>query len=148
MAAEPPGRDRGETLLELLVALAIMSVAVVAVVGGLYTSVLMSDIHRKQATAGMAVRDYGETITQVVNGGGYPATACAALTTSFTAPAGYTATVLSERYWDGSAWRSSCGPDTGLRQLTIQVASADARAAERLTIEIRKPCGLTDAICA
>jgi type II secretory pathway pseudopilin PulG len=147
MAGRPLGSDRGETLLELIVALSIMSVAVVAVVAGLATGVLMSDVHRKQATAGMAVRNYAEAITQAVDAGGYPATACAPLTTSFTAPAGFTATVLSTRYWDGSAWKLSCATDTGLRQLTLQVRSADARAAEQLVIEVRKPCSLSDAIC-
>jgi type II secretory pathway pseudopilin PulG len=147
MTGRPLGSDRGETLLELVVALSIMSVAVVAVVGGLATGVLMSDVHRKQTTAGMAVRNYAEAIIQAVDAGGYPATACAALATSFTAPAGYTATVLSTRYWDGSAWNSTCATDTGLRQLTLQVRSADARAVEQLVIEVRKPCSLSDAIC-
>ncbi|MDQ1740524.1 MAG: hypothetical protein QOE53_2176, partial [Pseudonocardiales bacterium] len=55
-------RDRGETLLELLIALAIMSIAVVAIVGGLVAGIAMSDIHRKQSTAGAAVRDYAENV--------------------------------------------------------------------------------------
>jgi hypothetical protein len=52
-----PANDRGETLLEVLIAVVIIGVAIVAIIGGLVTSVLMSDVHRKQATAGSAVRD-------------------------------------------------------------------------------------------
>jgi prepilin-type N-terminal cleavage/methylation domain-containing protein len=146
MAAGEPRADRGETLLELLVALAIMSVAVVALVGGLGTSVVMSDIHRKQATAGMILRNYAEAVTATVDAGGYP-TGCAPPATAFTAPSGFKATVVSMQYWTGSGW-TTCAGDTGLLQLKLQVASLDSRAVEKLVIEVRKPCGLTDPLCA
>jgi type II secretory pathway pseudopilin PulG len=147
MAATGTRADRGETLLELVVALAIMSAAVVALVGGLGTSILMSDIHRKQATAGVLVRNYAEAVTATADAGGYP-TGCAPLATAFTAPSGFNATVVSVRYWTASGWTSSCSTDTGLRQLKLQVASLDSRAVETLVIEVRKPCGLTDPLCA
>jgi prepilin-type N-terminal cleavage/methylation domain-containing protein len=149
MAAGGTKGDRGETLLELIVALAIMSVAVVALVGGLGTSIMMSDIHRKQATAGMILRNYAEDVTAKVDTGGYPA-ACAPLDTAYTPPSGFSATVVSGsvRYWTASGWTSSCTTDTGLRQLKLQVASLDDRAVEKLVIEVRKPCGLADPPCA
>jgi type II secretory pathway pseudopilin PulG len=147
MAAGETRADRGETLLELVVALAIMSAAVVALVGGLGTSILMSDIHRKQATAGVLVRNYAEAVTATVDAGGYP-TGCTPLATAYTAPSGFSATVVSVRYWTASGWTSSCSTDTGLRQLKLQVASVDSRAVEKLVIEVRKPCGLTDPLCA
>ncbi len=141
--------DGGETLLELLVALAIMSVAVVAIVGGLVVAIMMSDVHRKQATAGAAVRDYAETIENAVVGGGY--VACAGTGScggGFTPPSGYTAGVVSVRYWDGSAWQATCGTDTGVEQLTLHVASTDNRADEQLIIVVRKPCRLSDSLCS
>ena len=52
--------DRGETLLELLIAVVIMGVAVVAVVAALVNSVQLSDVHRKQATA--AAKAYQQAI--------------------------------------------------------------------------------------
>ncbi len=142
-------RERGETLLELLIGLAIMSIAVVAVVGGLLTSILTSDIHRKQSSAGAAVRDYAENVEKYVAGTGY--TACASPsayapgTVGFSAPTGYTASAVTVRYWSGTAWTTgSCtGPtDLGLQQLTIRVASTDTRATEELVVVLRKPCGL------
>jgi type II secretory pathway pseudopilin PulG len=138
--------DRGETLIELVVAMAIMSTGVVAVLGCLVTAIMVSDIHRKQSTAGVTLRNYAEAITRTVDGGGYP-TGCAALSVSFTPPAGYTASITKVGYWSGSAWTSGCTTDAGLRQLTLQVASGDARAVEELVIVVRKPCGLGDTLC-
>jgi hypothetical protein len=144
--------DRGESLVELLVAVVVMGLAVVVIVGGFASGIMMSDLHRKQATTGAYVRDYAEAIENTVGGGGYvdcAGTATYASPAGFSTPSGYTPSVVpgSVRYWSGAAWQSSCGTDTGLQQLTVQVASADGRASERLTIVLRKPCRLTDAPC-
>lgn len=141
--------DAGETLIELLVAIVVMGIAVVVIVSGMAAVILMSDLHRKQATAGAYVRDYAEAIENTVAGGGYVAcagTATYAGATGYTDPA-YKASVTTVRYWSGTAWQASCGTDTGLQQLTVQVASADGRAKEQLTVVVRKPCGLPDPPC-
>jgi Tfp pilus assembly protein PilV len=142
--------ERGETLLEVLLAVAIMGVAVVAIMAGLSTSVLMSDIHRKQATTAATVRAYAEAIQHSVADGKY--VACAgpssyAVPAGFDAPDGYAATVVggSLRYWNGTGWQVSCGTDSGLQRLDIQVSSD--RATERLQIIIRKPCRIGDSPC-
>jgi type II secretory pathway pseudopilin PulG len=140
-------RDRGETLLELLIALTIMSIAVVAIIGGLLASITVSDIHRKQSTAGAAVRDYAENVEKYVAGTGY--TSCGAPSAyapavsgiTFTAPVGYVASAVAVRYWSGTAWTTGPCTDVGLQELTIQVASSDTRATERLVVVLRQPCG-------
>jgi type II secretory pathway pseudopilin PulG len=137
--------DSGETLLELIIAVAIMSIAVVAIVGGLFTSVLLSGAHRKQATAGALARDYAETIENAVAGGGYVACAGADSYPAYSPGSGFTASVTRVEYWTGSTWSTNCSPDTGLERLTLQVASTDGAtshgAAEAITVVIRKPCG-------
>lgn len=141
-----PDRDRGETLLELLIGLAILAIALVAVIGGLVASIAVSDIHRKQSTAGAAVRDYAENVEKFVAGAGY--TACAAPSAyspgavGYTAPSGYSATAVTVRHWSGTAWVASPCADVGLQELTVQVASSDGRATEGLVVILRKPCGL------
>jgi type II secretory pathway pseudopilin PulG len=147
-----PSRDRGETLLELIIAVVIMGVAVVAIVGGLATSILVSDMHRKQATAGASARDYAETIEAWVAAGHYDGGAApdyGPATVHFTAPGGFTASVQSVKCWNtaGSSWQS-CGTDVGLEQVTVQVRSADGRAAEQVVVVLRRPCGLSDSLCA
>jgi type II secretory pathway pseudopilin PulG len=147
----PEQRDRGETLLELIIAVSIMGVAFVAILGGIGTSILMSDIHRKQATAGAYVRDYAEAIQNTVAAGGYvpcATTATYAAPAGFAVPSGFAASVLSVQQWSGAAWQASCTSDSGLQQLKLQVASADSRAAEQVVLVLRKPCRLTDAPCS
>jgi prepilin-type N-terminal cleavage/methylation domain-containing protein len=156
-----PGRhrtrdDRGETLLELLVAVAIMGIAVVAVIGGLGTSIMLSDIHRKQATAGAAVRNYGEAIAAWVASGNYDPSAApdySPATVHYTVNAGFTASLLSVGCWSGSVWQG-CGTDTGLQRVNVEVRSNDgpdcnrARVCEHLTVVVRKPCRVSDPICS
>jgi prepilin-type N-terminal cleavage/methylation domain-containing protein len=138
--------DRGETLIELLVALAILGIALVAVIGAFGASIAMSDVHRKQASAGAAVRNYAEFVSNYVAGTGYSSCAAASAyspaAVGYTAPSGYSASTVSIKYWTGSAWSASCGSDSGLQQLTLAVSSTDTRASERVVLVLRKPCGI------
>jgi type II secretory pathway pseudopilin PulG len=147
--------ERGETLLELVIAIMIMSVALVALIGGLAVSILMSDIHRKESTAGVAVRDYGEAIANYVADSGstdhYVACAIPSKYTpalvSFAVPSGYSAGTTAVMYWNGSTFSGTCTTDSGVQRLALQVSSSDNRAAESLNVVIRKPCRLADSLC-
>ena len=139
--------DRGDTLLELIVAIAIMGIALTAIIGALGSSILVSDVHRKQATAGAGVRNYAEAIQTFVNSGGYvncagPSSYAAA---GYTSPTGYSASQSSATTWNGSAW-TSCVTDPGLQRITLQVASNDGRASEQLTLVLRR-CSVTSSQC-
>jgi type II secretory pathway pseudopilin PulG len=139
-------RDDGESLIELTIALLVLSVAAVAIVTAMTLSVKVSDIHRKQATASAAVRDYAEAIETAVAGVGYvPGTGAYP---AYTAPTGYTASLTSKECWFGSAWLA-CAPgnDIGVQRLTLQVASSDGRATEKLVVIVRKPCGPGPTTC-
>jgi type II secretory pathway pseudopilin PulG len=151
MPAGPPrtvAGEQGETLLELLIAVVILGVVLVAVVGGFATGTITSDVHRKQSTAGAYAKDYAEAIQTAVTTGTVPYTNCANTSTyatpaGFAAPSGYVKSVVSVRYWSGSTWQATCSvpTDVGLQQLTVRVASADGRAAEQVALVLRKPCG-------
>ncbi|MGI5246193.1 type IV pilus modification PilV family protein [Dactylosporangium sp. CA-139066] len=135
MRGEP--NDRGETLIELLVTVIIMGVAMVALVGGIATSIRMSDIHRKQAQAGAYLRAFGEAIA------GATYVECAGTSTYAaysTGDATYTPTITTVRYWDGSTFGTVCAPDTGIQKVSLKVSTSDNKAIETLDVIIRKPC--------
>lgn len=138
--------ERGETLIEILVAVLVLGLTVTAIMGGLLTSVTFSDMHRKQATGGADARAYGEVVSRFVAGNNYVEcggpSAYGPATVGFAAPAGFTAVVASVEYWNATS-RTFSGTCTssGLERVTVQVASADGRATERAVVVVRKPCG-------
>ncbi len=150
--------DRGETLVELLVAVAILGVAGVAIVAGLQMSVTASDIHRKQTTGGAYARSYAEAIEGYVAAASSRYVPCAGpgaygpaiIGFAGELPAGYTAShAAALRVPPGGGVAGSCsGNDTGVQQIEITVESSDGRAAEKLTVLLRRPCGATMALCS
>src|SRR5205807_937704 len=54
--------ERGDTLVEVLVAIVIVGVAFVAILGGMATSIVGSDIHRKQSTEETALASLAEAM--------------------------------------------------------------------------------------
>jgi type II secretory pathway pseudopilin PulG len=128
--------ERGESLLEVLIAVTIMGIALVAIMAGLTTSILMSDMHRKQSTAGAYVHDFAEAVQKSVADGHYLGCADAANYAVVTVPA-FPSTAFSK-----SVVSSSCPYGSDVQQLTLQVRSNDDRASERLVIFVRKPCAV------
>jgi type II secretory pathway pseudopilin PulG len=144
--------QRGESLLELVVAIALMGVAIVAVMSGLTTTVLLSDVQRKEATAASVVRNYAEALQQFVADGHYLACANAGsyAVPGFAPPTGFTARIVpgSVLYWTGALWLPLCLPDRGVQKLRVKVDSTDGRASEYLDVVLRKSCGVDDPPCS
>lgn len=141
--------ERGESLLELMIAIALMGVAVVALMAGVATTITISDTQRKQATAAMTVRDYAEALQEYVADGNYRNCATTYAVPGFTPPAGFSARVVpgSVQYWTGLLWLPLCLPDQGLQRLRVSVRSEDGRVEERLDLVLRKPCRVEDPLC-
>lgn len=124
--------ERGETLLELVVAIAILGVAVVAIASGIAVSVVVSGTHRDQANAGAYLHNYAEQVSADYTG-------CGASLPSLTAKTGFQAPSLSVKYWTGTAFGpSTCSTDPGVQQVTITVTSVDGRVTESLIVIVRK----------
>lgn len=150
--------DRGESLVEILVAVMILGIAGVAILAGLAMSISASDLHRKQTTAGAYARSYAEAIQEYVASGAGHYVPCAGsssytpATVGFTGalPTGYTAGhTAAKRVPAGGGVAGSCsGNDTGVQQIQITVTSNDASVAERLTVLVRNPCDPTMALCS
>ncbi len=125
--------ERGETLLELIVALGILGVAVVAIASGIAVSVVASRSHRDQANAGSYLHNYAEQVAASYTGCGASAPALATQT-------GFQAPSLSIKYWTGAAFGSAtCTTDPGLQQVTISLTSSDTRVSQSLIVIVRKP---------
>ncbi len=145
-------RDGGETLIELLLAVMIVGIAGLAMTYGLTTGAITSDVNRKEATARSLVRDWAESLQTTVAAGNYQQGTAAYPV--YTIPSPYNASysaqyVGTKQCWTGSSWASCASTaDIGLQQVTLQVASTDVRAVERLTVVLREPCGPGQAVCS
>jgi type II secretory pathway pseudopilin PulG len=156
-SAQSTRDDRGETLVELMVALAIMGTAVIALVGGIGTFVHTSDIHRKQAKSQAFLREFAETLqsSMATYPTGYVACTTDASTGSpwltyenlYNVPVAdrpmYKVHVLGVAVWNRTTATYTTCPaagDAGVQRVTLQVYTADTRADERLDIIVRKPC--------
>lgn len=140
--------DRGETLIELVIAVAIMGVVVVALLGAIATSIRMSDIHRKQATAGAYLRSYAEELQATVAGAaGYKT--CAVATdypaSSFTGNVQLKPpTITGVTFWNGTTFVPRTGAtDIGVQRISLELDSKDTQVAETLDVVLRRPAPST-----
>jgi type II secretory pathway pseudopilin PulG len=142
--------DAGATLVEMLVALVILSTAGLAVMAGLQLSITTSDIHRKQSTGGAYVRSYAEAIEKYLNtAGNY--VKCAGPdaygpgVVGFAEPSGYTAGHGTAQPLGGNGSVITTGScpsrDEGVQRLRLTMTTSDNRGNETLTIVVRRACG-------
>ncbi len=137
--------ERGDTLVEIMVAVLIMGIAVVAVLAGVAVSIRMSDVHRKQSQAGAFIRDFAEAVENAVQASPTAYVNCAAAgayDSYYTSPSAsfVVATPTPVKYWTGSTFGTTCTTDTGVQQLSLRINSSDNLVSETLVIIIRKPC--------
>jgi prepilin-type N-terminal cleavage/methylation domain-containing protein len=122
------GGDRGESLLELVIAIAILGVCVVAIGTGMALSVKISDIHRGQAIAQQYLHDDAELLE---NTNSYVACTAStspnypALVTLPAPPDGgpWTVTQSDLKFWNGTRFVAGCpaAGDPGLQQVTLAI---------------------------
>ena len=138
-------RADGLTLIELIVTVGVLGVAFLAIVGGMTTSILASDIHRKEASAGAVLRTYAEALKRDAASENTHYVDCAAPSdydpVVWTPDDKYVPSISEVEYWRSSdnSWQGGCSTDAGLQRLTLRVATADGRATETIQILKRKP---------
>ena len=149
--------DRGESLIELLVAMTIMATAVVALVGAIATSIRMSDLHRRQTVAGAYVKAFAEALKSRVAERPSRYTECgsaedpkAIYESFYMVPAADSANYDTEAvvtYWNNASgqFETTCpaGGDYGVQLVSLRVFGLDdtrATVSEKLDITLRKPC--------
>jgi prepilin-type N-terminal cleavage/methylation domain-containing protein len=128
--------DAGFSLVETLIAVAILGIGVVAVVGGMMTSITVSDLDRRQAEGQTALRAYAESVA----GDTYTGCASAYPAAAFSAPPGWTAS-MAVAYWSTatSTFVAACGTDSGLQRVTLTMTATDGRGSESLRLAKRAP---------
>lgn len=140
--------DHGETLIEVLMSIVILGIALVAILGGMATSVLSGDIHRKESTATSVLVSASEALKDPSVHYKPCATASEPTYTSALAslpgtglPSGWAAPVISRvSYWNGTAFGAVCydtaayGNLLRLQQITVTVKSPDNRAVEAFSL--------------
>jgi prepilin-type N-terminal cleavage/methylation domain-containing protein len=106
--------EAGMTLVEVLVTISILGIAIVGIISGLASTSRSTYVHRKQVTADVIVRSYGEAIKEQVRLGHYVDCATGDSTsprrsgsynssTIYTPPAGYVVSQDTPLYQDSSA---------------------------------------------
>lgn len=146
------GSEGGETLVELLMTIAIIMVAATAVLGALATSISASGQHRRIAALDTVLKSYAENAKYQIQLNSSPAFACpppsAYSTLPWTPPVGYTpadgygVSITAVQYWDGAATPpgfDAAGPCTnGLQLLTIS-ATGPASGVDTMQVVVRSP---------
>jgi hypothetical protein len=141
-AARP--REAGETLIELMLSVALIGIAVVTIVAGLTVAITASDHHRKHSTAETLLRRSAEQIksrdTLYIKRAGCGGAGQYALPTP---PAGYSITITEVAFWNGAnpaGFSTTCpasdAVDPRVQRITLMAQGTDGRGPE--TIQILK----------
>lgn len=128
--------DDGATLVELIMAIAILGVAFGALVGGMFAFTYATTSHSRQASGAEYIREYAEAVA----GATYQSCATTYSAAGFPTPVGWTAAVMTVTYWSASAFVASCpGTDLGLQRVHLTLSSNDGRDTETLDVVKRLP---------
>jgi type II secretory pathway pseudopilin PulG len=148
--------ERGETLIELIIAIAILGVAGVAILAGMAFNVQASALNRHQAGGGAYVRSAAEAIQQQVDAMGKFSNCADAVNPSkvYTTAAnsvikatdvskGYAVKVSAVQSWSGSATGWSSCDNSGLQRVRLELTTPGDSAhgaVESMYVALRQPC--------
>ena len=137
MRARRP-RDAGETLIEILLSIAIMGLGLVALLSAMGTAVATSGLHARQAGEVQGIQSF----VQAVQDSPY-VTSCPTIYSpaGYTDPFGYTLSASVTGYASGVAFSPTCiTPDQGVQQVRVKIHQNDGRVGdESFVIYKRNP---------
>ena len=128
----------GTTLVELLVAIALLGITVTAVLTAMATSTQTTRVPVQQADLDAYLRNWAEVVAnQAPTGCALPAvTVPAGLPVGYSAPA-----VPAPTYWNGSAWTASCTTGSTAPQrwvLSLQTGLASDVHSSSLSVQVTR----------
>lgn len=135
--------DQGDTLIEVMIAVAILAIAGVALIGSVLTSITASSEHRFLTLNDVYIKSYSDAAIQQIERASSPLFSDCASTYSLVKPSdipsNYPIVISSIEYWTGSAWGTSCTPGSDQAQLiTVQVQSP-TQIVTTLSFAVRDP---------
>jgi type II secretory pathway pseudopilin PulG len=154
-----PRDERGDTLVEILVAVVVIALAVTAIVGALVAGIGASGQHRNLAVEDTLLKSYADAAKQQIElqtNSSLPFNRCAtatdynaevhlppsttstALSTSTTAPL-YVVQVKTVKYWDAAKSTFDNSAQCSDLQLIIVAATASGGATQDLSVVVRNP---------
>lgn len=116
------GDETGDTLIEVMMTMVIASMCVVAFLTAFTTAISASAEHRTMVSMGTVLRSASETALSQIQQQPSPLYAsCATPSTysnvAFSTPSGYSASITSVEYWNGTAFSTSCTSGSTAPQL-------------------------------
>ena len=153
--------EAGDTLIEVLISIAILGITIAALLGALVTTITSASEHRSLASLDTVLRSYAEQLKYDVQLQGTNSwfTQCATVSSPTTSPpqyeghtitpanqppsAHYSVVVLGIKYWNDStnnfdATCSAPGDQSGFQLVTLQ-AKAPNGITEPLSVGVRSP---------
>ena len=145
-------RDRGDTLVEIIIALAIIGITVSALLAALVTALTSSGVHRSLTNLDTTLRSNAEEAKYLIqlqpsalfqNGATVTSATYNGSPIPLSAPSGYTVVISGIQYWNSStngfdATYSAAVDNTGYQLLTLR-ATAPSGATETLSVGLRSP---------
>lgn len=141
--------EDGFSLVEVLVTIVIVGVTFSALLGGLITTITVSSLHRKQATADSVARSAAEWIKDSIANPFRPCATNGSYSLSgLSVPTGYAVAVTGVENWNWSGPPVSASyvptfspsapgcTDNGLQRITIVVTSSNPQVSE--TVQVLK----------
>jgi len=138
--------DAGFSLVEIVITIGIVGVTFSAILGGLFSSITVSALQQKEATADTVARSAAEVVKDSEHN---PYSNCAGSghysLTGLSVPSGFSVTITDVAYWDGQppaggnvVFQSNCGSDRGIQRITIAASSSDGQATETVQVVKRR----------
>jgi type II secretory pathway pseudopilin PulG len=142
-------RDAGDTLIEVILAVAIVAVTAVALIGSVLTSITSSGEHRTLTLSDTYLKTYADSAAQQIQRQDSPLyQKCATsynIALPSTIPNTYTVGIQSIQYWSGTTWASSCPPTSSNpdpAQLITVVVTSPTQITTSLAFAVRDPSDL------
>lgn len=140
-------KDAGDTLVEAIIAIAIVAIAAGALIGALLTSITSSSSHRSLAVDDSVARSFAESAKNQIQRQSSPLfTSCAtpASYSAVAAPTGignYTVQITAVRYWDSasSTFTGATCPTPNKLQLVTVVATSPTNVKQGISFVVRDP---------